>query len=308
MIVIQDILYARYQAPDLDVMEAFLLDFGMKRALRTETTLFMRGDGPQPYIHVTDRGDEVRSDGFGLLAQSIDDLETLAGELNLPVEDNPEPAGGKLLRVTDPSGFHVAIVAGIDELQPSLTRRPVNYNPATDRARLGQTVHLAPGPSHVHRLGHVLLRCTHMEESLKFYTETLGFRISDSGYAGTPDNVMGHFLHCGLGQQYTDHHTIGVFKRPESKIDHSGYEVLDMDDLMMGCEHLKANAHKHQWGIGRHVEGSQIFDYWRDPFGNKIEHWTDGDLVNDDYKGASKPLTPEGLYQWGPPLPAGFYQ
>lgn len=24
--------------------------------------------------------------------------------------------------------------------------------------------------------------------------------------------------------------------------------------------------------------GSQIFDYWKDPFGNELEHWTDGDL------------------------------
>ena len=30
--------------------------------------------------------------------------------------------------------------------------------------------------------------------------------------------------------------------------------------------------------MGRHIMGSQIFDYWKDPFGNELEHWTDGDL------------------------------
>ena len=45
-----------------------------------------------------------------------------------------------------------------------------------------------------------------------------------------------------------------------------------------------------------------------DPFGNKIEHWTDGDLVNDDYVGKASRMSPEGLSQWGPPLPADFYK
>ena len=44
------------------------------------------------------------------------------------------------------------------------------------------------------------------------------------------------------------------------------------------------------------------------PFGNKIEHWTDGDLVNEDYVGKVSKLSPEGLAQWGPPLPADFYK
>ena len=26
--------------------------------------------------------------------------------------------------------------------------------------------------------------------------------------------------------------------------------------------------------------GSQIFDYWRDPWGHTVEHWTDGDLLD----------------------------
>jgi len=307
MIVVQDILYARYQAPDLDVMERFLLDFGMARAARTGTTLYMRGEGPQPYIHVTDLG-EARAAAFGLLAQSVADLETIAAECGVQVENNPEPAGGKMVRLTDPSGYQVTILSGISGLEPRTSRGTFAPNPALERQRLGQTVRLARGPSHVHRLGHVLLRCTDMKGSFRFYTELLGFQVSDSGYAGSPDNVVGHFLHCGLGRNFTDHHTVAVFQRQETKIDHSGYEVLDMDDLMAGNDYLKSAAYKHQWGVGRHVEGSQVFDYWRDPFGNKIEHWTDGDLVNDDYQGGAKRLSAEGLFQWGPPLPPEFYQ
>jgi len=42
-IKIQDVAYVRFSAPDLDAMEAFLIDFGMVRAVRTTDTLYMRG-------------------------------------------------------------------------------------------------------------------------------------------------------------------------------------------------------------------------------------------------------------------------
>ena len=41
MITIQDILYVRYGAPDLDRMEEFLTAFGLIRADRTDRTLYM---------------------------------------------------------------------------------------------------------------------------------------------------------------------------------------------------------------------------------------------------------------------------
>ena len=84
--------------------------------------------------------------------------------------------------------------------------------------------------------------------------------------------------------------------------------MLDLDDLMRGSHFLEARGKwKHSWGVGRHFQGSQIFDYWRDPFGNKIEHWTDGDLVNDDYARGHTSFNPAtDLAQWGPPLSPDF--
>jgi hypothetical protein len=43
IIRVTDIAFPRFQAPDLDRMEAFLLDFGMVRSARTESALYMRG-------------------------------------------------------------------------------------------------------------------------------------------------------------------------------------------------------------------------------------------------------------------------
>lgn len=60
------------------------------------------------------------------------------------------------------------------------------------------------------------------------------------------------------------------------------------------------------WGIGRHVLGSQIFDYWFDASGNILEHYSDGDLVNEDTPWERSPESPNSLYIWGPNIPLAF--
>ena len=49
---------------------------------------------------------------------------------------------------------------------------------------------------------------------------------------------------------------------------------------MIGHEHLEKKGYQHMWGIGRHLIGSQLFDYWADPWGRVHEHWADTDVLN----------------------------
>ena len=67
----------------------------------------------------------------------------------------------------------------------------------------------------------------------------------------------------------------------------------------------RAGFHR-SWGIGRHIEGSQIFDYWRDPDGLLVEHFTDGDLFDCTLEPGWSPMTASGLAQWGPPVTKDF--
>ena len=46
--------------------------------------------------------------------------------------------------------------------------------------------------------------------------------------------------------------------------------------------------------------GSQIFDYWKDPFGNELEHWTDGDLFNNGTPPHTATIGELMTSQWGP--------
>ncbi|MBU6157149.1 MAG: glyoxalase, partial [Alphaproteobacteria bacterium] len=79
MIKADDIAFVRFSAPDLDKMEAFLSDFGMARAARDDNTLYMRGEGGDPFLHVTHKGDPGFA-GIAFKAASVGDIELLASK------------------------------------------------------------------------------------------------------------------------------------------------------------------------------------------------------------------------------------
>ena len=167
---------------------------------------------------------------------------------------------------------------------------------------------LAPQPPCATRLGHVALLVADFPKTYAFYCDVLGFAPSDTYWAGAEGNVIAAFMRCGLGDQWTDHHTLALVTAQDgrNRFDHSSFEVVDFDDLVQGGEWLKSRGHLHSWGVGRHIQGSQLFDYWRDPFDNKVEIYTDGDLVNDSTPVGNAPFSLEELRQWAPPLTPEF--
>ena len=87
---------------------------------------------------------------------------------------------------------------------------------------------------------------------------------------------------------------------------HSAYQVSDLDALAAGGEYLRERHYRRSWGIGRHIQGSQIFDYWRDPDGFLVEHFADGDMFDNTVEPGWAPFTASGLAQWGPPATKDF--
>ena len=266
---ITGIAYARYRAPDLDTMERFLLDFGLSRSERTATALYMRGTSERHHIHVTELGDHACGVGVGL------PLALFAGHLAEP-------------------------------LPPLPVRAPLVLNGSTTTLRRGELQRPSRGPSHIVRMEHAVLSGPNFEEAWRFYQGLLGMKVSDRIHTGSGEDNVVVFLHCGLGQAYTDHHTIALIKSPAVAIDHAAFVALDWDDLMLGHEHLKKGGYRHEWGVGRHIMGSEIFDYWRDPFGNKVEHCFDGDMVNDDHEPGLASIQDDILSIWSPPMSDTF--
>ena len=108
------------------------------------------------------------------------------------------------------------------------------------------------------------------------------------------------FMRCDRGDTHVDHHTLVCAGTGEPGFNHAAFEVADVDDIMLGHQHLSGRGYEHAQGVGRHLLGSQIFDYWRDPWGNMVEHWTDGDLLNASTPPASHTIDAALSSQWGP--------
>jgi hypothetical protein len=114
------------------------------------------------------------------------------------------------------------------------------------------------------------------------------------------------FIRCDRGQTPTDHHTLAMMLGPTNRYVHSAYQVCDLDALAAGGEYLLDEGYQRSWGIGRHIQGSQIFDYWRDPDGFLVEHFADGDLFDCTLEPGWAPMSTSGLAQWGPPATKDF--
>jgi catechol 2,3-dioxygenase-like lactoylglutathione lyase family enzyme len=305
---VADISHVSYTSPDLDVMEKFMTDFGLVRASRTADALYMRGSGPAAYCYVVHQADKAGFAGVALRASSAADFEAAA---KIPGASAPRtlsgPGGGRAIALKDPDGLPVEVVYGIAPADPLPMREPLTVNYARKKHRRGSTQRIPKAPAQILRLGHALFFATDFERTLAWYRGNFGLLPSDYIHEGTEAQKLGAFLRCDRGPEWTDHHTIGVFKAPVAKIHHASFEIQDFDAQFRGHEWLREKGYKHVWGIGRHLLGSQIFDYWYDPHGHIVEHFADGDLFDASKPAQSLPVGPDSLFQWGPPVPDIFF-
>ena len=301
IIRVRDVAFPRFQAPDLDVMEQFLEAFGMVRSARTDEALYMRGTDPAHHVHVTHRGEPAF---LGLAFQStLDDLHTLSAATGVPVTDLDEPGGGQVVHLTDPDGRIVDVVAGIATLEPLPLRQHAALNTGAERTRVDTLQRVAAGPSQVKRFGHSAIKTTSLATLAGWYADTLGLLVSDDMYVESPEAPMGRFMRCDRGDEGADHHSLLVLETGEVRLGHCAWEVADFDDLMAGREVLTHHGARHYWGVGRHILGGQVFDYWKDPLGFTVEHWTDSDLLTASTPPAAHSIF-AGINQWGPNPPA----
>ncbi len=299
-----DVAHVSFAAPDLTLMRGFLEDFGMScTAGDEEGILYMRGAGEEPFIHSTRLGASAFL-GVTLEAASLADLERLASATGATIAEAQAPGGGYVLGLTDPDNISVSVIVGQAPVPAAPQPSRAGWNDAEVRRRVRAVKRVPASPSQVVRLGHVVLSVSDFRASERWWKDRFGFITSDEvqlpgGFA------LGAFLRCDRGAEPTDHHSIFLVQIPGHApgFHHAAFEVRDLDDLMAGHNHLERKQHRSAWGVGRHTLGSQVFDYWLDPWGHQLEHWTDGDLFTAE--DAPRIATVEELMgtQWGPAAP-----
>ncbi len=284
--------------PDVASTAAYYDDFGLTRI----------DDGVNPTDPVrmgtTDGGEQLaitkarrrRLLQLGVGVDNPDDLDRIAQSLGrLGIEATRTE---RSLEATEPGTKVVVRVEVADRIDSdpapaAATNRPGAIDRPNERAAsVTRENRVRP-----RKLGHVVLGSTDQEASQRFFTDGIGFKVSDL----VKDSAA--FLRCS-----TDHHNVLVQAAPVDLLHHSSWQVDDVDEVGRGAAAMLAgDPDRHVWGLGRHAIGSNFFWYLKDPAGNFSEYYSDIDCIVDD--ALWKPSVWEGaraLFDWGPPPPPSF--
>jgi len=305
LVKVAGLAWLEFEKPDLDRAERFYADFGFTVADRTPETLLLRGRQAAAACLVVRRGPRARFVGPAFTAAARDDLDRLARGTGGTVTAHQ---GGRTVLLRDPSGFPVRVTHGVPEFPALPERAPLPLNFGAEPVRVNATQRPPRRAAQIQRLGHVVLGTTRFGAALDWYLDTLGLIVSDFLYLdGQRDRgpVMA-FIRCDLGSVPADHHTLAMLLQPRTEYVHSAYQLTDLDEVAASGEYLRERGYRHSWGLGRHIQGSQIFDYWRDHDRAMFEHYTDGDVLDATAEPGWAPLSASGLAQWGPKATADF--
>ena len=302
-----ELAFVRMQAPDLDSAEKFFNLFGLATREKTKDRLWLRGTGPEQYLIAVQRG-ERRLLATAYEVRELSDLHKAAREIDgaSDVQALTEPGGGHRVTAKDTDGNEIELVHGIARTE-SLSVPKRFLNSALERERRTNAIVRPSGPSRVLRIGHTVIKSPDVGRLVDWYRNSLGLIESDDVPHPRGDGLLMSFLRLNQGQAFVDHHTLQILHGPPNMLHHVSFEVQDIDDLHCGHDVLAKAGYRHVWGIGRHMQGSQIFDYWLDPFGVMYEHWTDTDMLNADMAKGVTRFEDMGS-GWGPDIPHAFIE
>jgi catechol 2,3-dioxygenase-like lactoylglutathione lyase family enzyme len=160
-----------------------------------------------------------------------------------------------------------------------------------DPERLKAMTRPAGMPFRIGKIGHVVLHCRDIERTVRFYTEVLGFKVSDV----YPDDMVPGgmvFMRCS-----SDHHGIGFVgcmdeESEHIELNHIAFELGSLDEVLRAREHLEAHAVPIDFE-GRRRAGSQISLEFNDPDGHRLELFWALDVVGYDDK-----IRPASQWKW----------
>jgi hypothetical protein len=305
---VADLAWLEFEKPDLVGAEGFAHDFGLTTVEKTADALYLRGSMEGTFAAVIRKGPRSRFVGPVFKAADAGDLNRLSRATGTLSTSLNQPGGGVTVKLRDPNGMPVSVVHGVEELPALPPQLPLPMNVGLEPMRINATQRPPREPAQVQRLGHVVLESRVFHGALDWYLETLGMIVSDflflEGHRSRGPAMA--FMRCDRGNDPADHHTLAMFLGPGNGYVHSAYQVSDLDAMAAGGEYLRERGHRRAWGIGRHIQGSQLFDYWHDPDQLMVEHFADGDLFDASVPTGWAPLSRSGLAQWGPPVTREF--
>jgi catechol 2,3-dioxygenase-like lactoylglutathione lyase family enzyme len=138
------------------------------------------------------------------------------------------------------------------------------------------------------RISHIVLHSPDLTKQVRFFTDALGFRVSD---------WLGDFM-CFL-RCNSAHHRVAILPGPAC-LNHVAYDMMGVDGMMRGLGRLKSRGIDVRWGPGRHTAGDNTFSYFVTPNGFAVEYTAELEEVDfDKHVERVHPPSPQIMDQWG---------
>jgi catechol 2,3-dioxygenase-like lactoylglutathione lyase family enzyme len=214
---------------------------------------------------------------------TIDEAARRVTNTGAAIERTVLPGRGSAISLRDADGNVVVLTSRL----PPDDRRPAEVRSS---ARI-------PG-WHPRKLGHVNFLTRDVQRQVQWYTDVLGFRVTD--WIGTE----GVWLHVNA-----DHHVLAFLQKGIDHIHHAAFELVDWGEMRVALDHLAQNQRHLVWGPGRHGMARNLFSYFRmveeELF---IELFCDLEQLRADHVIRHFPDDPHSSNTWGILPPRSYFR
>ena len=236
---------------------------GVDYVLPSGQTIKLRNASDPSLPPAVEGGSTVRETVWGVDNQAS--LEALGAELTKDQKIERDSEGG--IRIKDPVGqaltFRVAKMVATHPHAPEKgMNRPFWPVDRVKPLRIGHAVYFTPSSK--------------LKETSEFYRNRLGFRMTESV------KQFGDFMRCAGSP---DHHNLFLISVGEKAgFNHVAFELNNFDEIMGGGKFMEEKGWKANTKPGRHIMGSNIFWYFKNPSGGATEYFSDMDVFDDNWQ------------------------
>lgn len=274
---------------DLEKSQRFWRDFGLAEdetgrrfSAQDGSTVVLRDIDDPSLPAAIEAGSTLREATFGVASRA--DLDAISAELARDRKVHEDTDG--VVHTRDPLGFAVAF--RVAQRTP-VTAPPLKFNTPgrPDRLNTRGEFYSQARPL---EMTHTVYMVDEPDRILEFYTERLGFRISDQ-YPG-----RGYFLRGGASNH---HHNLFLLHVGGNRgFHHVAFELGSIHELFGGGLNMTKRGWKTALGPGRHPISSCYFWYFQCPSGGAAEYDFDSDVVDDRWEPGEFEQTPEVFAEW----------
>jgi catechol 2,3-dioxygenase-like lactoylglutathione lyase family enzyme len=293
---IHSISHFALNVPDLAEAERFLTTFGL-RVERGDHLLKLRASGSDHIWALILPGERKRFAylSVGCYERDFDAIKAqilAAGGKPATPHPHGEVQGFWFLDVDDTL---VQLVVAAKTMPDSKAQMADMNVPANVRGAPARSVARKVRPTWI---SHMALFTPDVTRAVDFYTRALGVRLADRS---------GDIIAFTYGRHGSDHHLLAFLSGGGNGLHHSSWDTPSVEELGLGNTQMRAGGYTQHWGPGRHVLGSNYFNYVKDSFGQWWEYSSHIDYIAKDADWMVANFADEdALYLWGPDMPSDF--